>query len=54
MSWLIGAAVAIVLTVLIFRNGVSGAAINIIVVDDTVVRWISGVACRAFPALPGS
>ena len=35
--------VAIVVTVLIFRNGVSGAAINVIVVDDTVVRWMSDI-----------
>ena len=30
-------------TVLIYRNGVSGAAITVIVVDDTVVRWMSGI-----------
>ena len=50
VGWLIGAVVAVVLTVLIFRNGVSGAAINILVVDDTVVRWISGVD---LPGVPG-
>ena len=32
-----------VLTVLIYGNGVSGAAITARVVDDTVVRWVSGV-----------
>ena len=50
VGWLIGAVVAIIVTVLIFRNGVSGAAISIIVVDDTVVRWISGVDV---PGVPG-
>ncbi len=42
-GWLIGAVVAMVLTVLIYGNGVSGAAITARVVDDTVVRWVSGV-----------
>jgi hypothetical protein len=42
-GWLIGAVVAIVVTALVFRNGVSGAAITAIVIDDTVVRWISGI-----------
>ena len=32
-----------VLTVLIYGNGVSGAAITARVVDDTIVRWVSGV-----------
>ena len=32
-----------VLTVLIYGNGVSGAAITARVVDDTSVRWVSGV-----------
>jgi membrane-associated phospholipid phosphatase/tRNA A-37 threonylcarbamoyl transferase component Bud32 len=43
VSWLTAAAVAVVATVLIFRNGVSGAAINVIVVDDTIVRWMSNI-----------
>jgi tRNA A-37 threonylcarbamoyl transferase component Bud32/membrane-associated phospholipid phosphatase len=42
-GWLICAVVAIVLTGLVFRNGVRGAAIPVIVVDDTVVRWISDI-----------
>ena len=42
-GWLIGAVVAIAVTVLIFRNGVEGAAIPAIVVDDTVVRWMSDI-----------
>ena len=42
-GWLIGAVVAMVLTVLIYGNGVSGAAITARVVDDTIVRWVSGV-----------
>ena len=28
---------------LIFRNGVAGAAITVIVVDDTIVRWMSDI-----------
>jgi tRNA A-37 threonylcarbamoyl transferase component Bud32/membrane-associated phospholipid phosphatase len=35
--------IAIVAAAVIFRNGVQGAAIPVIVVDDTIVRWISGV-----------
>ena len=41
MGWLIAALVAVVVTVLVFGDGVSGAAIPVIVVDDTVVRWVS-------------
>ena len=43
VGWLIAAAVAVVLTLLIFGDGVSGAAIPVIVADDAVVRWVSGV-----------
>ena len=43
VGWLIGAVVAIVGTVLVFGDGVRGAAIPVIVVDDTIVRWISGI-----------
>jgi tRNA A-37 threonylcarbamoyl transferase component Bud32/membrane-associated phospholipid phosphatase len=42
-GWLIGAVVGVVVTVLIFRNGVEGPAITAIVVDDTVVRWMSDI-----------
>ena len=35
---------------MIFRNGVSGAAIRVIVVDDNVVRWVSSVD---LPGVPG-
>jgi tRNA A-37 threonylcarbamoyl transferase component Bud32 len=42
-GWLVCAVVAIVVTALVFRNGVSGAAITAIVVDDTVVRWMSDI-----------
>jgi tRNA A-37 threonylcarbamoyl transferase component Bud32 len=48
IGWLIGAIVAVVVTGLIFRNGVRGGAIPVIVVDDAVVRWMSGID------LPGS
>ena len=37
------AAVAVVATALIFRNGVRGVAITVIVVDDTIVRWMSDI-----------
>jgi tRNA A-37 threonylcarbamoyl transferase component Bud32 len=40
-GWLICAVVAIAVAAVIFRNGVDGAAISVIVVDDTVVRWMS-------------
>jgi membrane-associated phospholipid phosphatase/tRNA A-37 threonylcarbamoyl transferase component Bud32 len=42
-GWLIGVVVGVVVTVLIFRNGVEGPAITAIVVDDTVVRWMSDI-----------
>jgi tRNA A-37 threonylcarbamoyl transferase component Bud32/membrane-associated phospholipid phosphatase len=42
-GWLICAIVGIVATVLIYGNGVRGAAIPAIVVDDTVVRWMSDI-----------
>ncbi len=42
-GWLVCAIVAIVATVLIFRNGVRGAAITATVIDDTVVRWMSDI-----------
>ena len=41
MGWLIAALVAVVVTVVVFGDGVSGAAIPVIVADDTVVRWVS-------------
>jgi tRNA A-37 threonylcarbamoyl transferase component Bud32 len=43
IGWLIAALVAVVATVLVFGGGVSGAAIPVIVVDDTVVRWMSQI-----------
>jgi tRNA A-37 threonylcarbamoyl transferase component Bud32/membrane-associated phospholipid phosphatase len=43
VGWLICALVAVVVAVLIFRNGVSGPAIGVIVVDDTFVRWMSQI-----------
>jgi hypothetical protein len=50
-GWLIGAAFAIGVTVLIFRNGVRGAAITAIVVDNTVVRWMSDLDLPAIDGL---
>jgi tRNA A-37 threonylcarbamoyl transferase component Bud32/membrane-associated phospholipid phosphatase len=41
VGWLVAAVVAVVVTVLVFGDGVTGAAIPVIVVDDAVVRWIS-------------
>jgi tRNA A-37 threonylcarbamoyl transferase component Bud32/membrane-associated phospholipid phosphatase len=43
IGWLIAALVVVVATVLVFGGGVSGAAIPVIVVDDTVVRWMSAI-----------
>ncbi len=42
-GWLIGAIVAIAFTELVFRNGVQGVAVTAIVVDDTIVRWLSEI-----------
>jgi tRNA A-37 threonylcarbamoyl transferase component Bud32/membrane-associated phospholipid phosphatase len=41
VGWLVAALIAVAITVLVFGNGVSGAAIPVIVVDDAVVRWMS-------------
>ena len=41
IGWIVAAVVAVVVAVLVFGNGVSGAAIPVIVVDDAVVRWMS-------------
>src|SRR5262245_29650490 len=43
VGWLVGAVVAVIATLVIYRNGVRGAAIRAIVVDDTIVRWISNI-----------
>ena len=43
VGWLVAAVVGVAAAVLVFRNGVSGIAIPVIVVDDTIVRWVSGV-----------
>ena len=45
VSWLVAAVVAVVATVLIFRNGVSGAAINVIVVDDILTTGATVSEC---------
>src|SRR4029453_1498022 len=41
VGWLIAALVAVVVTLLVFNDGVSGTAIPVIGVDDAVVRWVS-------------
>ena len=43
VGWLIGAIVAVVFTVVIYHDGVQGAAITVIDVDDTIVRWFSDI-----------
>ena len=43
VGWLLAATAAVIATALIFRNGVRGVAINVMVVDDTIVRWMSNV-----------
>ena len=43
IGWLIGAIVAVVFTVVIYHDGVQGAAITVIDIDDTIVRWVSDV-----------
>jgi hypothetical protein len=44
VGWLVAAAAAVVATVVMLGDGVSERAIPLIVVDDTVVRWISGLS----------
>jgi tRNA A-37 threonylcarbamoyl transferase component Bud32/membrane-associated phospholipid phosphatase len=41
VGWLVAALVAVVVTVVVFGDGVRGAAIPVTVVDDAVVRWVS-------------
>jgi tRNA A-37 threonylcarbamoyl transferase component Bud32/membrane-associated phospholipid phosphatase len=43
VGWLICALAASAATLLIYRNGVEGVAINAIVVDNTIVRWIGDI-----------
>jgi membrane-associated phospholipid phosphatase/tRNA A-37 threonylcarbamoyl transferase component Bud32 len=41
VGWLIAALIAVIVTALVMGDGVSGSAIPVIVVDDTVVRWMT-------------
>ena len=50
-GWLAGAVVAVVAAAVIFRDGVQGAAINVTVVDDTVVRWMSDIDLPGIDAI---
>ncbi len=50
-GWLLAAAVAVVAAALVYRHGVRGVAIPAIVVDDTIVRWVSGVDLPAIHGL---
>ncbi len=43
IGWLVAAAVAVTITVLIFGDGVRGAAIPAIAIDDAIVQWMSDV-----------
>ena len=43
VGWLVAATAAVIAAALIFHNGVRGVAINVIIVDDTIVRWMSNV-----------
>jgi tRNA A-37 threonylcarbamoyl transferase component Bud32 len=43
VGWLIAAVVGVVVTVVVFGNGVSSRAIPVIAVDNTVVRWTSEI-----------
>jgi tRNA A-37 threonylcarbamoyl transferase component Bud32/membrane-associated phospholipid phosphatase len=43
VGWLICALAASAATFLVYRNGVEGMAIDAIVVDNTIVRWISDI-----------
>lgn len=43
VGWFIGATIGVAVTLLFYRNGVRGAAIDARVVDDTIVRGISNI-----------
>jgi tRNA A-37 threonylcarbamoyl transferase component Bud32 len=43
VGWLIAAVVLVALTVVVFARGLRGAAVAVTVVDDAVVRWLSGL-----------
>ena len=43
LGWLIVLVATVIATVVIFHDGLRGPAITATVIDDTIVRWISGV-----------
>ena len=43
VRWLIVGVVLMALTVLVFAGGMRGLAVNVTVVDDAVVRWLTGL-----------
>ena len=43
VGWLIAAVVSVVLSLLVFAGGLQGLAVDITVVDDAVVRWLTGL-----------
>ena len=43
LGWLIALVAVVSATLVVFHDGLQGAAISATVVDDTIVRWVSGV-----------
>jgi hypothetical protein len=43
VGWLVAAVILVVLSVLVFAGGLQGLAIDITVVDDAVVSWLTGL-----------
>jgi hypothetical protein len=43
VGWLVATAVLVVLATMAFAGGLRGPAVSITVVDDAVVRWLSGL-----------
>jgi hypothetical protein len=44
LGWLIALVAVVSATLIVFRNGLVGVAIPVTVVDDTIVRWVSGLS----------
>jgi hypothetical protein len=51
VGWLIAAGVLIVLSIVVFREGLRGPAIAVTVVDDAVVGWLAGSQLPGFVGL---
>jgi membrane-associated phospholipid phosphatase len=50
VRWLVAALVLVALTVAVFARGLRGLAVDVTVVDDAVVRWLTGLSA---PGLVG-